>query len=39
VVFVPTKRVQEQPSNLPSVIATFAQLVAALVTVIVVARQ
>jgi polysaccharide biosynthesis/export protein len=39
VVFVPTKRIQEQPSNLPSVIATFAQLMAALVTVIVVAKQ
>jgi polysaccharide export outer membrane protein len=39
VVFVPTKRIQEQPSNLPSVVATFAQLVAAMVTVIVVAKQ
>jgi polysaccharide export outer membrane protein len=39
VVFVPAKRIQEQPSNVAGVIGTVAQLVAALVTVIVVARQ
>jgi polysaccharide biosynthesis/export protein len=39
VVFVPAKRVQDQPSNVVGVIGTVAQLMAALVTVIVVARQ
>ena len=39
VVFVPPKRVQDQPSNTVNVIATIAQLMAALVTVIVVAKQ
>jgi protein involved in polysaccharide export with SLBB domain len=39
VVFIPAKRIQEQPSNVAGVIGTVAQLVAALVTVIVVARQ
>lgn len=39
VVFVPAKRIQEQPSNLAGVITTVAQLVSALVTIIVVARQ
>ncbi|HEX6433087.1 MAG TPA: SLBB domain-containing protein, partial [Gemmatimonadales bacterium] len=39
VVFVPAKRIQDQPSNVAGVIGTVAQLVAALVTVIVVARQ
>jgi protein involved in polysaccharide export with SLBB domain len=39
VVFVPTKRVQDPPSNVVGVIGTVAQLMAALVTVIVVARQ
>jgi hypothetical protein len=39
VVFVPAKRVQDQPSNIVGVIGTVAQLMAALVTVIVVARQ
>ena len=39
VVFVPAKRVQDQPSNLTGVISTVAQVIAALVTVIVVARQ
>jgi polysaccharide biosynthesis/export protein len=39
VVFVPAKRVQDQPSNTVNVIATIAQLMAALVTVIVVAKQ
>jgi protein involved in polysaccharide export with SLBB domain len=39
VVYVPAKRIQEQPNNVAGVIGTVAQLVAALVTVIVVARQ
>jgi polysaccharide biosynthesis/export protein len=39
VVFVPAKRVQDPPSNVVGVIGTVAQLMAALVTVIVVARQ
>jgi polysaccharide biosynthesis/export protein len=39
VVFVPTKVVQDQPSNIASVIGTVAQLVGALVTIIVVARN
>ncbi len=39
VVFVPPKRVQDQPSNTVNVIATIAQLMAALVTVVVVAKQ
>jgi len=39
VVFVPAKRVQDQPSNVVGVIGTVAQLMAALVTVIVVAKQ
>ena len=39
VVFVPAKLVQEQPSNLAGIIGTVAQLVGALVTIIVVARN
>ena len=39
VVFVPQKVTQEQPGNLAGVVSTVAQLLAALVTVIVVARQ
>jgi protein involved in polysaccharide export with SLBB domain len=39
VVFVPAKVVQEQPSNVAGVIGTIAQLVGALVTIIVVARN
>jgi polysaccharide biosynthesis/export protein len=39
VVFVPAKVVQDQPSNVTGVIATFAQVLTALVTVIIVARQ
>jgi len=39
VVYVPAKRVQDQPSNTVGVIATIAQLMAALVTVVVVAKQ
>src|SRR5215213_6803434 len=38
VVFVPAKVVQDQPSNVTGVIATFAQVLTALVTVIIVAR-
>jgi polysaccharide biosynthesis/export protein len=39
VVFVPTKVGQEQPNNTVAVIGTMAQLLAAVVTIIVVARQ
>jgi protein involved in polysaccharide export with SLBB domain len=39
VVFVPTKRLQEQPSNVTGVISTVAQVLTALVTVIIVARR
>jgi protein involved in polysaccharide export with SLBB domain len=39
VVFVPTKVVQDQPSNITGVIGTVAQVLSALVTVIVVANQ
>jgi polysaccharide biosynthesis/export protein len=39
VVFVPTRVAQEQPSNLPSILATTAQVLTALVTVILVAKQ
>jgi protein involved in polysaccharide export with SLBB domain len=39
VVFVPAKRIQDQPSNVAGVISTVAQVLTALVTVIVVARQ
>jgi polysaccharide biosynthesis/export protein len=39
VVFVPAKRVQDQPSNVIGIIGTVAQLMAALVTVIVVAKK
>jgi protein involved in polysaccharide export with SLBB domain len=39
VVFVPARRIQEQPSNVAGVIGTVAQVLTALVTVIVVARQ
>lgn len=39
VVFVPAKVVQEQPTNVAGVISTVAQVLTALVTVIVVARQ
>ncbi len=39
VVFVPTKIEQEQPSNLPSILATAAQILAVLTTVIIVANQ
>jgi polysaccharide export outer membrane protein len=39
VIFVPTKVIQDQPSNVAGVIATVAGLVSALVTLVVVARQ
>ncbi len=39
VVFVPTRIVQEQPSNTAQVIGTVAQVLTALVTVIIVAKQ
>ncbi|HEU4682481.1 MAG TPA: SLBB domain-containing protein [Gemmatimonadales bacterium] len=39
VIFVPLKVAQEQPSNVAGVISTVAQVLTALVTVIVVARQ
>jgi protein involved in polysaccharide export with SLBB domain len=39
VVFVPTRTTQETPSNVLGVLATAAQVITALVTVIVVARQ
>jgi protein involved in polysaccharide export with SLBB domain len=39
VVFVPTKLVQEQASNITGILATAAQVLTALVTVIVVARR
>lgn len=39
VIFVPTKIVQEQPSNITGVISTVAQVLTALVTVIIVAKQ
>jgi len=38
-VFVPTKVVQEQPSNFVGVLGTVAQLVGAVITLIVVARR
>jgi hypothetical protein len=38
-VFVPAKVVQDQPSNITGVISTVAQVLTALVTVILVARQ
>jgi protein involved in polysaccharide export with SLBB domain len=39
VVFVPTRTVQQSPSNVTGILATAAQVITALVTVIVVARQ
>jgi protein involved in polysaccharide export with SLBB domain len=38
VVFVPARRVQEQPSNLPAILAVGAQILSAVVTIIVVTR-
>jgi protein involved in polysaccharide export with SLBB domain len=39
VVFVPTKRIQEQPTNTAGIISTVAQVVTALVTLVIVADQ
>jgi hypothetical protein len=39
VIYVPLKRIQEQPANTVGVITAFASVLTALVTVIVVARQ
>jgi len=39
VIYVPTKRIQEQPPNTIGYITAFASVLTALVTVIVVARQ
>jgi hypothetical protein len=39
VVFVPTRTAQEPSSNLTSILATAAQVLTALVTVILVARK
>jgi protein involved in polysaccharide export with SLBB domain len=39
VVYVPTKLIQEQPSNATAILATAAQVLGALVTIIVVAKQ
>jgi polysaccharide biosynthesis/export protein len=39
VIFVPTKRIQDQPSNVAGVIGTVAQVLTALTTIIVIARQ
>jgi len=38
-VYVPTKIEAEQPSNLPVILATAAQILAVLTTVIIVANQ
>jgi protein involved in polysaccharide export with SLBB domain len=39
VIFVPTKRIQEQPSNVTAVIGTVAQVLTGLITLIIVADQ
>jgi hypothetical protein len=39
VIYVPAKVIQEQPPNVAGVISTVAQVLTALVTVILVARQ
>jgi polysaccharide export outer membrane protein len=39
VIFVPAKRIEEQPTNIAGVISTVAQVLTALVTVILVAKQ
>jgi hypothetical protein len=39
VVYVPTKIIQEGPSTLPSVLATFAQVLGVLTTIVVVATR
>ena len=38
VIFVPTRRIQEQPSNLAGILSVAAQVLAALVTIVVVTR-
>jgi hypothetical protein len=38
VVFVPARRIQEQPSNLPGILSVAAQVLSAVVTIIVVTR-
>jgi hypothetical protein len=38
-VFVPTKRIQELPSTLPSVLGTVAQVLGVLTTILVVATR
>jgi hypothetical protein len=38
-VYVPAKIIQEQPNNLPGILATAAQVLGALVTIVVVARN
>jgi protein involved in polysaccharide export with SLBB domain len=38
VVFVPSRRIQEQPSNLPGILSVAAQVLSAVVTIIVVTR-
>jgi protein involved in polysaccharide export with SLBB domain len=38
VVFVPARRIQEQPSNLPGILSVAAQVLSAIVTIIVVTR-
>jgi polysaccharide biosynthesis/export protein len=39
VVFVPTKRIQDPPTNTAGIISTVAQVVTALVTLVIVANQ
>jgi hypothetical protein len=39
VVYVPTKIIQEGPSNLPGVLATVAQVLGVLTTIVVVATR
>jgi hypothetical protein len=39
VIFVPTKRIQEQPPNTIGVITALASVLTALVTVVLVAKQ
>ncbi len=39
VVYVPTKIIQDTPSNLPTVLATFAQVLGVLTTIVVVATR
>jgi polysaccharide biosynthesis/export protein len=38
VIFVPARRIQEQPSNLPGILSVAAQVLSAVVTIIVVTR-